>query len=148
MKKALLILLGIFFFISCSSDDNKINNEKEQKVENTDLKFKEEAMKGVKIISTEPLIIESDIFEVVKSYNNETKEYSFGIVRKNNVDNYNDIDGGLKKTIRSGRRDGYLYYNKGGRTCAIYGYYSGDSFTPASYATQDLMNFCYDGMLA
>ena len=27
MKKALLILLGIFFFISCSSDDNKIIKE-------------------------------------------------------------------------------------------------------------------------
>jgi len=150
MKKILFssIIVGFLFLGSCSSDDNKMNDNTEIEVKNYDLEFKEKVMNEVKVISTDPLIIESDTFEVIKVFNEETKDYSYGIKRKNNIKNYNDINGELRKTIMSGIRDGYLYYNTGGRTCAIYGYYDGDNFTAASVATQGLMNFCYDGMVA
>lgn len=152
MRKLVLILLGMGFLFCYASEKGKnVPSSNQQIVIDYNLQFKEDVMRDVKIKSLHPFVIESNLFEVVIMYNNDTGDIGYGVVQKYAViSNTSDFYYSAPViTTRSGDRDGYYFYTKGDRTCGIYGTYGSDgSFTAASKATQVLMNFCFDGILA
>lgn len=152
MRKLILILFGMGFLFSYASEERKnVPPSSQQIVMEDDLQFKEDVIRDVKIKSLNPLVIESSLFEVVVMYNNDTGETGCGVIQKYTLhSNTSDFDySAIVIATRSGDRDSYYFYTKGNRTCGIYGTYGDDgSFTAASKATQVLMNFCFDGILA